>query len=294
MVLLCGKPGGSMMKIRAVFVTGLLIVSIGFLSGCQENPPENRAPTADFTYSSEGRLVVFIDTSTDPDSDPLSYHWDFGDGGISTEKNPAHTYAINGTYVISLNVTDGTASNQKEETITLGGQGTPENHPPTAAFTSTINQTTRTVVFTDQSADEDNDVLSYFWDFGDEQNSTSQNPEHTYPGDNTYTVILTVSDGIETDARSELITINASQPPVPPEELKADFEFTQNNMTVFFIDTSTGDIVSWLWDFGDQQTSTENTTIHLYLAHETYTVILKVTDSEGNTDTKTKEVTVST
>jgi PKD repeat protein len=282
------------MKIRALVVIGLFIVSVGFLSGCQENPPQNRAPTADFTYTSEGRLVVFIDTSTDPDGNPLSYDWNFGDDETSTEENPAHTYESNGTYIITLNATDGKASDQKQETITVGAHETPENHPPNADFTYTVNQTTRTALFTGRSTDEDNDLLSYVWNFGDEQNSTSQNPEHIYAEDNTYTVTLTVSDGNETDIESKVITINASQPPVPPEELKADFEFTQNNMTVFFIDTSTGDIVSWLWNFGDQQTSIENRTIHLYLMHATYTVILTVTDSAGNTATKTKEVTVST
>jgi PKD repeat protein len=293
MVLLCGKPGGTMMKIRATFVIAILVLSIGMLSGCQEKPPENRAPAADFTYSSEGRLVIFTDTSTDPDGDQLSYRWDFGDGETSTEENPAHTYESNGTYVITFNVTDGEASNQTEQTIILGNQGASENHPPNAVFTYTLNQTTRTVVFTDQSTDEDNDPLSYFWDFGDEQNSTEKNPVHIYSEDNTYTVILTISDGNETDIESKVITINASQPPVPPEELEADFEVQIAGLTILILDTSTGDIVSWHWDFGDGQTSEENPPLsHNYTASGTYSVTLTVTDSAGNTDIKTKEVTV--
>jgi PKD repeat protein len=283
------------MKIRALVVIGLLIINIGFLSGCQENPPENRAPIADFTYSVEGRVVVFTDVSTDPDGDPLSYHWDFGDGVTSTEENPAHTYESNATYVITLNVTDGKASNQKEETITVGAHETPENHPPNAAFTYTVNQTMRTVIFTDQSTDEDNNLLSYLWDFGDERNSTDKNPVHTYAEDNTYTVSLTVSDGSENDTESKEITINASQPPVPPEVLKADFEFsfTAQALTVLFIDNSTGDIVSWYWEFGDGSTSEGEIQMpHTYATQGTYTVNLTVTDSAGSTNKKTKEVTV--
>src|SRR4030095_12978707 len=38
---------------------------------------------------------------------PLSYDWDFGDGGMSTSQNPCHTYnATSGTFTIELTVTD--------------------------------------------------------------------------------------------------------------------------------------------------------------------------------------------
>ncbi|MDH3724867.1 MAG: DUF1929 domain-containing protein, partial [Thermoleophilia bacterium] len=44
--------------------------------------------------------------SSDPDGDPLTYSWDFGDGNGSTRPNPTHTYAFGGAYVATLTVRD--------------------------------------------------------------------------------------------------------------------------------------------------------------------------------------------
>ncbi|MCX6233743.1 MAG: PKD domain-containing protein [Bacteroidetes bacterium] len=56
----------------------------------------------------------------------VSWNWNFGDGGSSTVQNPSHTYAANGSYSVSLTVSDGV--NNKTETknafITVGGGGT--------------------------------------------------------------------------------------------------------------------------------------------------------------------------
>ncbi|WP_432993160.1 PA14 domain-containing protein [Dactylosporangium sp. CA-233914] len=45
--------------------------------------------------------------SSDPDGDPLTYHWDFGDGTTSTEANPIKTYSNIGVYTAQLTVSDG-------------------------------------------------------------------------------------------------------------------------------------------------------------------------------------------
>jgi Zn-dependent metalloprotease len=71
-----------------------------------------------------------------------------------------------------------------------------------------------------------------------------------------------------------------------------------NALTCSFTDTSTDDgtIVSWLWDFGDTTTSTEQNPSHTYPAAGPYTVSLTVTDNAsptGQTDTATGGVTAS-
>lgn len=68
----------------------------------------------------------------------------------------------------------------------------PVNRPPEASFTFDTNRLT--VTFTDTSTDPDGTVVGYSWDFGDGTTSTEQNPVHTFPGANTYIVILTVTD----------------------------------------------------------------------------------------------------
>ncbi len=73
----------------------------------------------------------------------------------------------------------------------------------------------------------------------------------------------------------------------------AAFSFTRNQLSVSFMDTSTGNPTSWLWDFGDGATSTFRNPAHQYSAAGSYTVTLTVRNSVG-TDTTSQVVTVST
>ena len=69
-----------------------------------------KPPVANFTFTPAtprvGQTVQFTDQSTDPDGKIQSWSWDFGDGTTSTERNPRHQYAREGTYTVKLTVTD--------------------------------------------------------------------------------------------------------------------------------------------------------------------------------------------
>lgn len=76
----------------------------------------NETPEAIFGYQSNGLEYSFVDYSRDNDGEIVSWSWDFGDGSTSTLQNPVYEYATEGTYFISLGVTDdrgGTASYQR-------------------------------------------------------------------------------------------------------------------------------------------------------------------------------------
>ena len=97
----------------------------------------NSVPFAGFTYVEDGLELTFADTSTDADGSIASWAWDFGDGNVSTSQNPVHTYATDGTYTVSLTVTDNTgAVDTYEEEIGVdgiawtidGGIGIPANN----------------------------------------------------------------------------------------------------------------------------------------------------------------------
>lgn len=73
-------------------------------------PPPNRPPSAAFTFSPPGPLVgesVLFTGGSDPDGDPITREWDFGDGtAVSSEPAPTHAYAAAGPYTVALSVTD--------------------------------------------------------------------------------------------------------------------------------------------------------------------------------------------
>lgn len=83
---------------------------------------------------------------------------------------------------------------------------------------------------------------------------------------------------------------------VAPAAPIAGFTYEANYLSVAFTDDSSdvnGDIVSWAWSFGDDATSTEQNPSHSFADTGSYEVSLTVTDSEGNTDTKAMNVSVS-
>jgi glucose/arabinose dehydrogenase len=91
--------------------------------------PANRSPTAVIganPTSGPAPLAVSFNGggSTDPDGDPLTYQWSFGDGGTSTQASPSHTYTNPNTYTATLTVRDG-RSGQDSETVGISAGNTP-------------------------------------------------------------------------------------------------------------------------------------------------------------------------
>jgi glucose/arabinose dehydrogenase/PKD repeat protein len=80
------------------------------------NPTSGPTPL-DVSFSSAG--------SSDPEGQPLTYAWTFGDGATSTAANPTHTYAAAGTYTARLTVSDGVNSTASAPvTISAGNRPT--------------------------------------------------------------------------------------------------------------------------------------------------------------------------
>jgi PKD repeat protein len=80
-------------------------------NGAGTVPVGNRPPTASFTSSCSQLLCQFNATgSSDPDGNPLTYSWAFGDGGTGTGVTPSHTYGTAGPRTVTLTVNDGTVN----------------------------------------------------------------------------------------------------------------------------------------------------------------------------------------
>jgi PKD repeat protein len=228
------------------------------------------APIANFSFSDQGGgTIAFTDQSSNI---PTSWLWDFGDGNTSTQQNPQHTYAAAGTYTVCLTVSNSAGMNTVCQSVTV-------SFAPVAVFTFT-DQGGGTIAFTDESL---NQPSGWLWDFGDGNTSTQQNPTHTYATAGTYTVCLTVTNGLGSNTVCQDVTIVFA--PI------AAFSYTNNigGGLANFTDESTNSPTEWLWDFGDGNTSTQQMPFHTYAAPGTYTVCLTVTNSAG-TDMSCQEI----
>ena len=83
-------------------------------------PPGGLAASFAFlpTTPTQGQQIQFTDTSTGASA----WDWSFGDGTRSSARNPAHTYAVRGTYTVTLRVSNGVGSSQTTKTITVGAR----------------------------------------------------------------------------------------------------------------------------------------------------------------------------
>ncbi|MBK9984217.1 MAG: PKD domain-containing protein [Saprospiraceae bacterium] len=231
---------------------------------------------SDFVFNINGPQVNFFNQS----SQSTGSGWSFGDGDVSDEDNPVHVYSADGTYTVYL-VSSGLCGNDTSSAvITI-------STPPTAHFTFSQNGTCApaTVQYANQSSAN---TTSVEWTFpgGTPSTSTQLNPLVTYNTAGTYdaTMIAHSAAGADTFTLSQIVTIG--------EATVASFLISTNGQTVNFENQSTGGD-TYLWLFGDGQTSTETNPSHTYAAFGTYTISL-ISSNECNDDTMTIEIVLST
>lgn len=228
--------------------------------------------------------VSFEDLST---GNPTSWKWDLGNGTISTLKNPSTTYFNPGTYTVKLTVYNSTdsSSTTKVNYITVYGNPTVDFDatPKTGCYPLNVS-------FADRSIAGSGNIANWQWDFGDGNISNLQNPTHVYLNTGAYNVSLTVKN---TNGCSS--TLNKFNLIKIGQGAKADFANTippacDVPAVVNFTNMSTGtNIVSYLWNFGDGQTSSLPNPSHTYSRAGIYTVKLIARNASGCTDTITKQ-----
>ena len=323
-------------------------------------PSPNANFLADKTIACLPATIEFTDHSTDNVGTITQWRWDFGDGNISTQRNPTHTYSNLGFYNVLLTVTSNTGCSNTigryRYIRTVSGV--------TADFNANADSVCRApfgINFMNETAGPG--TMTYAWDFGNSQSSALQNPSTTYATEGTYNVKLIASSeygcadtitkpvnitGSTTDFNAPDSTcidkpvtfVNASTPAPassrwvfsdgtestdrsPSKSFSAPgsyqvtlyntyanctdsitktilvvptpaVDFTANNryackgpFPVTFQDLSP-DAVSWFWDFGDGNTSTQRNPTNIYQNDGQYTVTLRITTAFGCESTITK------
>jgi PKD repeat protein len=202
------------------------------------------------------------------------YYWDFGDGTFSTDQNPDHVYLAPNIYLVSQFVINLTNScvDFKAESVQVG------EIDCSADFITYIDSINSTAYFTNRVIGVSTAKL---WSFGDGSYSTQDNPIHRFPGAGIYSAGLNTFN-LNTgcmDYYAEMLIVGEIG-----NDCNADFIYRVDpvNPVVTFNNTSVGDIVESVWNFGDESPiSLEKDPIHSYSQGGYYNVCLTVTNSQG-------------
>lgn len=215
-----------------------------------------------------------------------TFYWEFGNGNSSALKDPGAVFTQPGTYNVKLTLTQGS------QTSTIAKLVTVYKDPEVDFSVSGIRGCAPYVVnFTATAKAGDGSISSYNWDLGDGNTVTSPGTtyQHTYQSSQHSSVSLTVSNSFGCHVsleKKELVNV------LP--RMVADFKPESNFLCrvgdeVRLQNLSSGPgTLSYEWDLGDGQSSTDKNPLHRFNKAGAFTVKLKVNSSEGCSVTETK------
>jgi len=229
-------------------------------------------PASAFTTSVNGFNLALENNS----SSGSSYFWDFGDENTSELFAPGHIYEEEGVYTVILVVSNDCGSDTAAVTITI------DSNLPVADFGYENQEgcAPLTVQFFNQSVNADS--VQWIFPGGTPSASSEQNPVVVYAESGIYngTIISYNSAGSAAQTQMNIVSVMAG-----PE---AAFDATQDEATVSFVNISQN-AATYVWDFGDGETSTASNAVHTYAASGDYLVQLIATNACGS-DTISKEI----
>ena len=236
--------------------------------------------------------VAFTNTTTGASGSAV-YEWNLGNNANSTKKDPSAIYYDEQTYTVTLTVKDGGKTSTKSQTITVYKK-------PEVDFSALPNRDCAPfkVTFNSSATPGDGTIKDYFWDFGDgstNQGIDKQTIQHTYTFAQKPPVKLTVMNSFGC-----YTTVEKSNVLEVLQGLKINFTADKTTLcqlpdAVSFTGNATGPgRLSYTWDFGNGETADGKTPAPVTYAEKgLYTVKLKVTSTEGCTDSLVKTAFVN-
>jgi len=244
---------------------------------------------ASFTVSPNSQTlpnstVTIVNTTN---TGPWSYQWDFGDGSVSNDPGiSSHTYALYGSYVIKLTVTNNVCVETASETVTILAI------PPIVDFfyDPPSGCAPLTVDFTNLSQFAEPD--KYKWEFGQGQaTSNAINPSYTYSEAGKYTVSLSatnVTGQVVTETKQMIIEVFAR----PSAQFDIKPKLVQIPGGILYTKNQSLQASSFEWDFGDGTKSLSPEPQHIYQKVGQYDIQLIAFNQFGCSDTTKRESVV--
>jgi PKD repeat protein len=248
-------------------------------NGCSATEIKNNYVTvnravANFTFTQTSHCLPITVNYQDNSVNAVSWFWEFGDGNTSTLQNPTHTFTSMPTTNVKLTIVDinGCTASRSRSNVKLFKSNFTINK-----INACVNES---VTYTATSLG--NVATSWFWDFGDGNTSTLQNPTHTYSQGGAFTITLvssTTTGCLDTVTKIDHINIH---------QVIAGFDynapFVCPPLLVDFIDNSSG-AISYSWDFGNGTVSNNTNPHNIFHSPGVYPISLTVSDSFGCSDT---------
>lgn len=224
--------------------------------------------------------VCFKDSSL---GNPISWSWNFGNGNVSPQQNPCHTYIFPGTYSVTLTVC-------YPNNVCYMYSIQIEIYPNTQAAFSlpTLQCQGDTTCFTDQSTSQNANVTSWKWYFGDGDSSMAQHPCHLYDTNSVFNVTLIATNNY---GCSDTTTAQQTIAPSPV----ADFTYTIIGNTINFTDLTiiNAGIIYWNWNFDNLGSSQQQHPTFTFPGNGNYEVCLSITSDQWCYDSVCKTILIT-
>ena len=161
-------------------------------------------------------VALGADESSDLDGSVLGYHWDFGDGTEGYGVYVYHTFAMPGTYTVTLTVTDNSELTNSSTALFTVRLSTEE---PIASFDANVPQPLfpgfAAFFNADNSWTKYGTIVSYDWNFGDGSFATGSHASHTFQSPGGYNVVLTVQNTWGLAGTASRVVVVEDIPPIP-------------------------------------------------------------------------------